>query len=199
MTTERSTFKTYSVVLTSFSYEITIMSYFRAHRTISLYSYSRSVWPYNLGPQVKCLAIPRTNAIEISSRSGIQAPLDKPSPDIISWQTRLSGKDQKPQLLRKGRQVKAIRLSYEASISLLDIRLMTSVLLDVCHSAWNTDAFSTAAVLLWSQTPWRFLLGKDFHPGPKESLNILTLHKSCPTLVYAFALYLQRYGNEQAW
>lgn len=83
---------------------------------------------------------------------------------------------------------------------MLDIRLMTSVLLDVHHSvAWDTDALATAGVLLWSQTPWRFLLGKDFHPGPKESLNILTLHKSCPALVHVFALYLQRYGNEQAW
>lgn len=104
ITTELRTFKSYSVVLTSFWKQVTSVSYFRGHRTISLYSDSSSVCSYNLGLQLRCPAIPRTNAIEISSRSVFQAFLDK-TPPGISWQTRLLGKEQKPQLLsniRKG-------------------------------------------------------------------------------------------------
>lgn len=70
----------------------------------------------------------------------------------------------------------------------------TLVLLDVHHSiAQDTDTLPSAGALLCSQTPQRFLLGKDFQPEPKESLNTLTLHKSCPTLLHTFVLYLQRY------
>lgn len=103
MTTEISTFKSYSVVLTSFWQQVTSVSHFRGHRTISLYSDSSSVCPYDLGLRLWWPAIPRTNVTEISSRRVFQASLDK-TPTRISWQTRLSGKDQKPQLLniRKG-------------------------------------------------------------------------------------------------
>lgn len=101
--TEISTFISYSVVLTSFWQQVTSVSHFRGHMTISLYSDSSSVCPYDLGLWLWCSAIPRTNATEISSRRVFQAFLDKTS-TRISRQTRLSGKDQKPQLLniRKG-------------------------------------------------------------------------------------------------
>lgn len=82
MATERSTFKSYSVVLTSFQHQVTNVSYFRGHGTVSLYSDSSVVCPYCLGPQAQCPAIPRTNATEISPRSVFQASLDKPPPGI---------------------------------------------------------------------------------------------------------------------
>lgn len=62
----------------------------------------------------------------------------------------------------------------------------TPGLLDVHHSAvQDTDAFPTAQVLLWIQTPWRFLQGKYFQLRSKGSLNMLIFHESCLILCFS--------------
>lgn len=43
---------------------------------------------------------------------------------------------------------------------------------------------STAEVPLWIQTPWRFLLGKDFQLRSKGSLNILIFPESYLTFLH---------------
>lgn len=89
----------------------------------------------------------------------------------ISWQTRLLDKNQKPQLLSSvgKREVQALPCSYKSDPRATWCPSQCCLGHRCISHCWRPSV---------AQTPWRFLLGKDFQLRSKGSLNILIFHYS---------------------
>lgn len=106
-----STFKSYSVFLTSFRHEMTDSSYFRRYRATCQYSDSSSVCHCKLGHQIQSPK-KKKNLVHRSYFSGISW---WNTPWYLMTDFRLLGKVQRPQSpqYRKGKSVKYMPVSYE--------------------------------------------------------------------------------------
>lgn len=115
----------------------------------------------------------------------------------ISWQTRLLDKNQKPQLLSSvgKREVQALPCSYKSDPRATWCPSQCCLGHRCISHCWRPSV---------AQTPWRFLLGKDFQLRSKGSLNILIFHYSFffMTVHFCFSCKdteMERCGDGSHW
>lgn len=163
MSKERSSAKPFSVVLTSLWPEwLTYL--ILEHMGLFLCV----VFLAQFVPTIGSLS-PTCNTKNQCNRSFIQRCLSgTPShtSSSISWQTRLLGKNQKPQLLSSAgkREVQALPFSYKSDPRATRCPSQCCPGHRCISHCWGPSV---------DQTPWRLLLGKDFQLRSKGSLNIL--------------------------